>query len=93
MLPPKAIHLLNESNWLQIGISNDNDSDVIYFNSISCPNTFLANLGNEAAKQVHASYQNRQFHDLFVGIPVAELSAQSVQRVKMYYIRNNYIMH
>lgn len=89
-LPSKALLLLNESKWLEIGISDDNDSDVIYFNSVKSPNNFVNLLGNEMVKQVHAHYQNRVFQDLYIGVPKSEFSDSSIQRAKMYYMMNNF---
>ncbi|MEG4440452.1 DUF5838 family protein [Microcoleus sp. AT9_B5] len=87
--PAKALTLIDESKWFQIGISDENDSDVLYFNSVKSPNSFVGKLGNEMVKQVHAHYQNRVFHDLYIGIPESEFSAESIQRAKMYYMMND----
>ncbi|MEG4838142.1 DUF5838 family protein [Microcoleus sp. B9-D4] len=85
ILPTKAIPLLNESRCVQIGISDENDSDVLYFNKFKSPNSAVDYLGNEMVKQVHAHYRNRVFHDLYLGMPKSEFFADSIQRVKMYY--------
>lgn len=91
-LPAKAFQLLKESGaWLQIGISNDNDSDVLYFNSVKSPNSFVDQLGNEMVKQVHSHYRNRAFHDVFIAIPESEFSATSIERVKMYYQMSGFV--
>lgn len=87
-LPARALQMLKESKTLQIGISDENDSDVLYFKS---PNNIVDQLGNEMVKQVHSQYRNRVFHDLYVGIPESEFSATSIQRVKMYYQMNDVV--
>jgi LynF/TruF/PatF family peptide O-prenyltransferase len=88
-LPAKALPLIDESKWFQLGISDENDSDVLYFNAVKSPNNFVDRLGNEMVKQVHAHYRNRVFHDLYIGIPESEFSAESIQRAKMYYSMND----
>lgn len=91
-LPARALQLLNESGaWLQIGISDENDSDVLYFNSVKSPNSFVDQLGNEMLKQVHAHYRNRVFEEVYIAIPESEFSATSIQRVKMYYQMNKFV--
>jgi SAM-dependent methyltransferase len=90
-LPAKALPLLDESKWFQIGISDENDSDVLYFNSVKSPNSFVGQLGNEMVKQVHAHYRNRVFHDFYIGIPESEFSGESIQRAKMYYMMNDFM--
>lgn len=90
-LPAKALPLLNESGSLQIGISNENDSDVLYFDNFKSPNSLVDYLGNEMVKQVHANYRNRAFDDLCIGIPESEFSANSIQRAKMYYKMNKFM--
>lgn len=92
-LPAKALPLIDESKWFQLGISDENDSDVLYFNSVKSPNSFVDNLGNEMVKQVHAHYRNRVFHDLYIGIPESEFSAESIQRAKIYYMMNDFMNH
>lgn len=91
ILPAKALPLLSESRSVQIGISDGNDSDVLYFNNFKSPNNAVDYLDNEMANQVHAQYRNRGFKDLYLGIPEAEFSAHSIQRVKMYYNMNNFV--
>uniref|UniRef100_UPI002E793DB9 DUF5838 family protein n=1 Tax=Streptomyces sp. GSL17-113 TaxID=3115365 RepID=UPI002E793DB9 len=71
-LPAKALPLLYESRTVQIGISNDNDSDILYFNNFKSPNSAVDYLKNETVNQVHAHYRNRVFHDLLLGIPESE---------------------
>ena len=90
-LPTRAFQLVNESRWFEIGISDENDSDVLYFNSVKSPNNFVDILGNEMVKQVHAQYRNRVFHELYIGVPESEFSASSIQRVKMYYQMNDFV--
>lgn len=90
-LPAKALPLLYESRSVQIGISNDNDSDILYFNNFKSPNSAVDYLKNETVKQIHSRYRNRAFHDLYLGIPESEFYADSIQRVKMYYHMNNFV--
>ncbi|CCH92966.1 putative Sterol 24-C-methyltransferase [Microcystis aeruginosa PCC 9432] len=90
-LPAKALPLLYESRTVQIGISNDNDSDILYFNNFKSPNSAVDYLKNETVNQVHAHYRNRVFHDLYLGIPESEFYTNSIQRVKMYYHMNNFV--
>ncbi|WP_414567368.1 DUF5838 family protein [Nostoc sp. CCY 9925] len=85
ILPVKALPLLNESTCVQIGISDQNDSDVLYFAGFKSPNRAVDYVGNEMVKQVHSHYRNRVFHDLYLGMPESEFFADSIQRVKMYY--------
>lgn len=85
ILPPRAFKLLPESEWFQIGISNDNESDVLYFNDLICPNSFIDNLANQLTNRVHAYYRHQPFKTMLVGIPMAEFSAWSIQKVKLYY--------
>jgi LynF/TruF/PatF family peptide O-prenyltransferase len=90
-LPKKALPLLKESRVLQIGISDRNDSDVLYFANFQSPNSAVDYLDNQMVKQVHSHYRNRVFHDLYLGIPEAEFSGHSIQRVKMYYHMNKFV--
>ncbi|MGL4377136.1 MAG: DUF5838 family protein [Microcoleaceae cyanobacterium] len=90
-LPLRAFQILKESGSLQIGISDENDSDVLYFHRFKSINNMVDQLGNEMVKQVHSHYRNRVFQDLCLGIPEAEFSAHSIQRVKMYYHMNNFV--
>jgi LynF/TruF/PatF family peptide O-prenyltransferase len=85
-LPAKLLPLLQESEYLQIGISNDNESDVLYFKA---SNNMMNSLGNERVKQVYSKYRNLVFEDLYIGIPESEFSAESIQSVKMYYQMND----
>lgn len=91
ILPAKALPLLYESRTVQIGISNDNDSDILYFNNFKSPNSAVDYLKNEIVKQVHSHYRNRVFHDLYLGIPESEFYTDSIQRVKMYYHMNEFV--
>jgi len=84
-LPKKALPLLNKSTNFQIGISNTNESDVLYFNHPLDPDSFIDNLANEMAKKVHAYYRHQPVKRLLLGIPSHEFSAWSIQSVKMYY--------
>ncbi|MDZ8025077.1 MAG: DUF5838 family protein [Nostoc sp. DedQUE11] len=90
-LPAKALPLLNESKCLQIGISDENDSDVLYFDNFDSPHSAVDYLGNQMVKQVHAHYRNRVFDDLCIGIPESDFSANSIQRAKMYYKMNKFL--
>ncbi|MEG4851140.1 DUF5838 family protein [Microcoleus sp. B5-D4] len=89
ILPARAFQLVKETQVLQIGISSENDSDVIYFCMVNSPNSFVDYLGNEMVKQVHEPYRNRVFHGLYIGVPESEFAANSIQRVKMYYHMND----
>lgn len=91
ILPEKALPLLKDSRCLQIGISDQNDSDVLYFANFQSPNSAVDYLDNQMVQQVHSHYRNRVFHDLYLGIPEAEFSNHSIQRVKMYYHRNQFV--
>ncbi|WP_041622606.1 DUF5838 family protein [Oscillatoria nigro-viridis] len=90
-LPAKALPLLHESRCVQIGISNENKSDVLYFNKFKSPNNAVDYLKNQMVSQVHAQYRNRVFHDLYLGIPESEFYTDSIQRVKMYYHMNDFV--
>lgn len=90
-LPAKALPLLYESRTVQIGISKDNDSDILYFNNFKSPNSAVDYLKNEMVKQVHSHYRNRVFNDLYLGIPESEFYTNSIQRVKMYYHMNKFV--
>lgn len=85
ILPARALPLLDRSKWFQIGISDANESDVLYFNSVFDPNSFVDNLDNQMAKRVHAYYRHQPLKFLYVGIPESEFSAWSIQNMKMYY--------
>ncbi|MEA5536880.1 DUF5838 family protein [Crocosphaera sp. XPORK-15E] len=89
--PAKALRLLSESGACQIGISASNDSDILYFNNFKSPNSAVDYLDNEMVNQVHAHYRNRVFQDLYIGVPESEFSANSIQRVKMYYHMNKFV--
>ncbi|MGE5656399.1 MAG: DUF5838 family protein [Actinomycetota bacterium] len=90
-LPVRAFQILRESGSFQIGISDENDSDVLYFHQFKSANSMVDYLGNEGVKQVHSHYRNRVFQDLCLGIPEAEFYGHSIQRVKMYYHMNKFI--
>ncbi len=90
-LPPKALPLLKESGALQIGISDENDSDVLYFTNLKSPNSAVDYLNNQMVDRVHAHYRNRAFNNLYLGIPESEFSASYIQRVKMYYHMNDFL--
>ncbi len=90
-LPARALPLFYESRVVQIGISNENDSDVLYFTNFKSPNSAVEYLGNEMVNKVHAYYRNRVFKRLYLGIPESEFYIDSIQRVKMYYEINNFV--
>lgn len=91
ILPTKSLPLFYESRGVQIGISNENDSDVLYFTNFKSPDRAIDYLSNEMVKQVHTHYRNRFFHRLYLGIPESDFYKDSVRRVKMYYQVNGQI--
>jgi LynF/TruF/PatF family peptide O-prenyltransferase len=93
ILPPQALPLLEKSASFQIGISDANESDVLYFDHVFDPNSFVDNLNNEMAKKVHAYYRHQPVKALLVGIPESEFSAWSIQHLKMYYRMTDFRIH
>nr|QGA72590.1 MusF1 [Desmonostoc sp. PCC 7906] len=87
LLPPRALPLLKQCEVLQVGFSPANKSNILYFDFVSDPNTFIDNLGNEMAKKVHAYYRHQPVKHVLVGISEKDLYASSIEKVKLYYFK------
>ena len=86
LLPPHALPLLEQCSIFQVGISPANESNILYFDNVFNPNSFIDNLGNEMSKKVHAYYRHEPVQVLQVGIPEKEFYARSIEQVKLYYL-------
>ncbi len=88
LLPPLALPLLDQCEVFQIGISQANDSNILYFDDVYDPNSFVDNFGNEMVKKVHAYYRHQPIKKLLVGAPEKDFYARSIEHAKLYYRMN-----
>ncbi|MBD2613212.1 LynF/TruF/PatF family peptide O-prenyltransferase [Nostoc punctiforme FACHB-252] len=88
LLPPRALPLLQQCAVFQVGFSEANESNILYFDYVHDPNSFVDNLGNEMTKKVHAYYRHQPIKSLTVGIPEHNFYGRAIEHVKLYYDMN-----
>jgi LynF/TruF/PatF family peptide O-prenyltransferase len=89
MLSPAALQLLQSSNALQIGFSQENKGKILYYHPLEF-NNFVDNLDNEMAKRVHAYYRHQDVKCMVVCIPESELGKGLIRNLNMYYFSYSY---
>lgn len=83
-LPPSTQPWIAESNHLICAFSPGRSERVLYFRPLD-PDTFIAKLGNEQAKSVHARYRGLSPLAMMVGLPERQLCNHVADAVTLYY--------
>ncbi|MGK7925820.1 MAG: LynF/TruF/PatF family peptide O-prenyltransferase, partial [Spirulina sp.] len=94
LLSPPALKLLEECWLLIIGFSKANPEKAIYYAPYN-PNDFVANLGNDMANRVYASYRAHPLpmQHIIVALRESEILSGTIQNLNLYSSEQVYFKH